>query len=159
MLSWGLSWTNAKFLGQYTNPVILMGWLFLYQQFQLHLSYVSRKIGSEQIGKISYNLGDVVWNVYLLPRIKENRAQRCELFYFDGPFFSNDICQGIFRRTNDCINNYWWSNWYYISLFIKPRRVIIGSFEFHFHLSQNLFWNSRRNISLIYKSMNCVALC
>ena len=29
MLSWGLSWTNAKFLGQYTNPVTLMSWRFL----------------------------------------------------------------------------------------------------------------------------------
>ena len=29
MLSWGLSWTNAKFLGQYTNPVILMSRRFL----------------------------------------------------------------------------------------------------------------------------------
>ena len=29
MTTWGLSWTNAKFLGQYTNPVTLMSWRFL----------------------------------------------------------------------------------------------------------------------------------
>ena len=35
---------------------------------------------------ISYNLGHVVWNVYLLPRIKENRAQGASSFILMVPF-------------------------------------------------------------------------
>ena len=29
MTTWGLSWTNAKILGQYTSPTVLMVWRFL----------------------------------------------------------------------------------------------------------------------------------
>jgi len=29
MTTWGLSWTNAKILGQYTSPIVLMVWRFL----------------------------------------------------------------------------------------------------------------------------------
>ena len=33
MIIWGLSWTNAKILGTYTDPLILMFWRFVIAGF------------------------------------------------------------------------------------------------------------------------------
>ena len=35
MTTWGLSWTNAKILGQYTDPIILMAWRFLFASLSI----------------------------------------------------------------------------------------------------------------------------
>ena len=44
MTTWGLSWTNAKILGQYTDPTVLMVWRFLLASISiLPIVYGSKK--------------------------------------------------------------------------------------------------------------------
>ena len=64
MTTWGLSWTNAKILGQYTDPIVLMVWRFLFASLSIApIVYLSKNPFKLCLEGISFILLNAVFMV------------------------------------------------------------------------------------------------
>ena len=72
MITWGLSWTNAKILGAYADPPLIMFWRFVIASICFFFIVVAReslKLSTEVIPVIIINsIFMVLYNFFLFQR-------------------------------------------------------------------------------------------